>query len=124
MGYTGGDSDNPTYGSVCGGDGHTEALKIEFDPDVISYDSLLEMFWEEHNPSGYKPKVQYKSAIWPTTDAQAEKATASKKAIQDKYGNVHTDIEPPKQWHDAEEYHQVRRRGKTDETRTTVRGIT
>lgn len=45
MGYTGGASGAPTYGSVCAGDGHTEALKIEFDPDVISYDSLLAMFW-------------------------------------------------------------------------------
>lgn len=61
---------------------------------------------EEHNPSGYKPKVQYKSAIWPTTDAQEEAARASKAAIAGKYGDVHTDIEPPKQWHDAEEYHQ------------------
>ena len=72
MGYTGGDTEAPTYGSVCSGDGHTEAIKIEYDPDVISYDSLLSMFWEEHNPSGYKPKVQYKSAIWPTTEAQEE----------------------------------------------------
>lgn len=110
MGYTGGTSDNPTYGSVCGGDGHTEAIKIDFDPDVITYENLLDMFWEEHNPSGYKPKVQYKSAIWPTTPAQATAAEASRKAISEKYGPVHTDIESAKEWHDAEEYHQVRRR--------------
>lgn len=52
--------------------------------------------------------MQYKSAIWPANEAQEEAALASKKAIEEKYGNVHTDILPPKQWHDAEEYHQVR----------------
>ena len=99
VGYTGGDSDNPTYGTVCGGDGHTEAVKIEFDPNVISYEQLLDTFWAEHNPSGYKPKVQYKSAIWPQNEAQEAAARASKKAIEDKYNKtLHTDIEPPKTW--------------------------
>ena len=79
VGYTGGDSEEPTYGSVCGGDGHTEAVKIEFDPNVISYEQLLDTFWAEHNPSGYKPKVQYKSAIWPQNKAQEAAARASKK---------------------------------------------
>ena len=85
MGYTGGKTENPTYGTVCGGDGHTEALKVEFDPRVISYDDLLNAFWEEHNPSGYKPKAQYKSAIWPTSESQKEKALASR-AIEAKCG--------------------------------------
>ena len=53
---------------MCGGDGHTEALKIDYDPSVITYDELLTAFWEEHNPSGRKGKAQYKSAIWPTTE--------------------------------------------------------
>ena len=73
---------------MCGGDGHTEALKVEFDPRVISYDDLLNAFWEEHNPSGYKPKAQYKSAIWPTSESQKEKALASRAAIEAKYGSV------------------------------------
>ena len=99
VGYTGGDSEEPTYGTVCGGDGHTEAVKIEFDPNVISYEQLLDTFWAEHNPSGYKPKVQYKSAIWPQNDAQEAAARASQKAIEDKYGKtLHTDIEAPKTW--------------------------
>ena len=106
MGYTGGKTENPTYGTVCGGDGHTEALKVEFDPRVISYDDLLNAFWEEHNPSGYKPKAQYKSAIWPTSESQKEKALASRAAIEAKYGSVHTDIEDEQPWWDAEEYHQ------------------
>jgi peptide-methionine (S)-S-oxide reductase len=106
VGYTGGKSENPTYGTVCGGDGHTEALKVEFDPRVVSYDDLLNCFWEEHNPSGYKPKVQYKSAIWPTSESQREIAIASRDAIESKYGSVHTDIEDEQQWWDAEEYHQ------------------
>jgi len=102
VGYTGGDAPAPTYGSVCGGDGHTEAISIEFDPNVVTYDELLDRFWEEHNPSGYKPKAQYKSAIWPTTDAQLEIARASVEKIRSKYGDVHTDVEPAKEWHDAE----------------------
>ena len=106
VGYTGGDAEEPTYGSVCGGDGHTEAVKIEFDPNVISYEQLLDTFWAEHNPSGYKPKVQYKSAIWPTSESQREIAIASRDAIESKYGSVHTDIEDEQQWWDAEEYHQ------------------
>jgi hypothetical protein len=72
---------------------------------------------EEHNPSGYKPKAQYKSAIWPTNQAQEALAQASKMAIQDKYGVVHTDIDPPREWHDAEEYHQVRTRAHLSHTR-------
>ena len=66
------------------------------------HDELLDRFWEEHNPSGYKPKAQYKSAIWPTTDAQLEMARASVEKIRSKYGDVHTDVEPAKEWHDAE----------------------
>ena len=107
VGYTGGSKENPTYGSVCGGDGHTEAGKIEFDPSKITYQQLLDTFWAEHNPSGYKPKPQYKSAIWPQDAEQELVARASKKSIEDKYGKtLHTDIESPTEWWDAEEYHQ------------------
>lgn len=106
VGYTGGDAADPTYGSVCGGDGHTEALKIEYDPSVMSYDRILSIFWKEHNPT-YRAKAQYKSAIWATTPEQLEAAQRSKKEIEEKYGKVlATDILPAKQWHDAEEYHQ------------------
>ena len=107
MGYTGGTKENPTYGSVCGGDGHSEAVLIEFDPSRISYEALLETFWAEHNPSGYKPKPQYKSAIW-AQDAQQDLAEKKKKkTIEDKYNKtLHTDIEAPSKWWDAEEYHQ------------------
>ena len=107
MGYTGGDAPDPTYGSVCGGDGHTEAMKVVFDPNIISYDQLLDHFFEEHNPSGYKPKVQYKSAIWPTTPEQDAAARAKIKAIEETYNRtLHTDVETPKEWYDAQEYHQ------------------
>ena len=107
VGYTGGDTDAPTYGSVCGGDGHTEAMKVEYDPAVISYEDLLKVFFEEHNPSGYKPKTQYKSAIWPTNEAQEKAARAAIEDIEKKFGKtLHTDVEAPKAWHDAEEYHQ------------------
>jgi len=105
VGYTGGDSPDPTYNSVCRGDGHTEALKVEYDPSVISYERVLDIFWKEHNPT-YKSKPQYKSGIWPTTDEQMETALASREKIAQKYGKVATDIEPAKTWYDAEEYHQ------------------
>ena len=59
MGYTGADAPNPTYNSVCRGDGHTEALRVEFDPTVISYEQLLDQFFDQHMPTR-KSKAQYK----------------------------------------------------------------
>jgi peptide-methionine (S)-S-oxide reductase len=59
VGYTGADAPNPTYNSVCRGDGHTEALRVEFDPTVISYEQLLDQFFDQHMPTR-KSKAQYK----------------------------------------------------------------
>lgn len=107
MGYTGGDSEAPTYQSVCNGDGHTEALKIEYDPSVVSYEELLDVFFSEHTPTTKAFKEQYKSAIWPQSDAQREAALAKIKALEDKFDvKIQTDIEAAKPWYDAEEYHQ------------------
>ena len=64
VGYTGGDSPDPTYGSVCAGDGHTEALKVEFDPSVVSYEALLAKFLSVHDPC-VSMTTQYQSAVWP-----------------------------------------------------------
>ena len=71
VGYTGGDAEEPTYGSVCGGDGHTEAVKIEFDPNVISDQQLRDTCWAAHNPSGSERTGQNKSASSPTGGGQA-----------------------------------------------------
>lgn len=106
VGYTGGDAKKPTYASVCGGDGHTEALRIQYDPSVISYAQLLDTFWSLHNPTQRAPE-QYKSAIWPQDDAQAE---AAREAIAAKEQTsvlpVLTELQPSKEWHAAEWYHQ------------------
>ena len=76
MGYTGGDRENPTYGTVCNGDGHTEALRVEFDPNRVSYEKLLDVFMSEHDPC--RPMTtQYQSAVWPQNDAQREAVLAA-----------------------------------------------
>ena len=81
-------------------------MQIEYDPSIISYERLLDIFWKEHNPT-FRSKPQYKSAIWPTTEEQMEIALASRDNIAKRYGKVvTTDIEPSKTWYDAEEYHQ------------------
>jgi len=107
VGYTGGSAPNPTYGSVCGGDGHTEALQIKFNPAEISYAKLLDVFFSSHTPTG-RNKPQYKSAIW--FHSPEQKVTAQQKIDlkQAKLGGtpVVTDLLPAKQWFDAEEYHQ------------------
>lgn len=81
------------------------ALQLEFDPAVISYERILDIFWKDHNPK-HRSKAQYKSAIWPTTEEQMRIALASRDKIASKYGPVATDIEMAKPWWDAEEYHQ------------------
>jgi peptide-methionine (S)-S-oxide reductase len=79
--------------------------QLEFDPSVISYEKILDIFWKEHSPK-YKSKAQYKSAIWTTTEEQMRIALQSRADIVGRYGAVATDIEPAKTWWDAEEYHQ------------------
>lgn len=99
MGYTGGDSPRPTYGTVCGGDGHTEAMRVEFDPAQITYEELLERFWAWQQPG---PGTQYKSAIWYHDEAQreaAEKFRRERKAAA-------TEVSKAKIWYNAEDYHQ------------------
>lgn len=105
VGYTGGLTQNPTYKSVCWGDGHTEAIKITFDPDVIPYSRLLSIFWKEHSPT-YRAKAQYKSAVYYHTEEQRQQAEVMKADVTRQRGTCLTDIEPAKEWYDAEEYHQ------------------
>ena len=99
VGYTGGESADPTYESVCRGDGHTEALKIEFDPTVISYEELMRQFFSREKHGG--GSVQYQSAVWAQNETQA--AVAAKVAKEQ--GST-VPVLGHKEWYDAEEYHQ------------------
>ena len=112
-GYTGGQTVNPTYKQVCGGDtGHAEAIRITFDPDVLSYDDLLDIFFATHDPTqlnrqGNDIGTQYRSAIFPQTPEQEEKARAGvARANEEQGGRVVTTIEPKAEWYPAEDYHQ------------------
>lgn len=105
VGYTGGMRPNPTYESVCAGDGHAEAIRIEYDPQVLRYEDLLYVFWSSHTPSpDCGGGAQYKSAIWYHDDHQRELAVASIQA----HGNLGrmVEVEREQPWWNAEDYHQ------------------
>ncbi|MEA2340768.1 MAG: peptide-methionine (S)-S-oxide reductase, partial [Solirubrobacteraceae bacterium] len=102
-GYQGGTTPNPTYEEVCSGStGHTEAVLVVFDPEKVSYDELLRVFWEGHDPTqgmrqGNDVGTQYRSAVYWTTDAQREAAERSAATFGEKlrergYGDVSTEI--------------------------------
>ena len=112
-GYTGGDVANPTYKRVCGGDtGHAEAIRITFDPEQLSYDDLLDIFFATHDPTqlnrqGNDVGTQYRSAIFPQSEEQNRRAReAIARANQELGGRVVTTIEPMGDWWPAETYHQ------------------
>ena len=112
-GYTGGSVANPSYKQVCGGDtGHAEAIRVTFDPDQISYDDLLDIFFATHDPTqlnrqGNDVGTQYRSAIFPQNGGQERSAReAIARANQDNGGRVVTTIEPIGEWWPAEGYHQ------------------
>nr|WP_295371100.1 peptide-methionine (S)-S-oxide reductase MsrA [uncultured Sphingosinicella sp.] len=112
-GYIGGHVDNPTYKAVCGGNtGHAEAVRVQFDPDVISYDDILDIFFATHDPSqlnrqGNDVGTQYRSAIFPHDEAQEAAARAAIKRSQADWTNpIVTTIEPLSDWYPAEDYHQ------------------
>jgi peptide-methionine (S)-S-oxide reductase len=117
VGYAGGYTENPTYEEVCSGrTGHTEAVLVVFDPAQTSYDEILRLFWESHDPTqgmrqGNDAGTQYRSAIYATTDAQRAAAEASRAVFQSEleragYGEVTTEIAPAGQFYYAEPYHQ------------------
>ena len=115
VGYEGGTLDNPTYRDVCYSDtGHAEVVEVTFDPSVVSYDTLLNVFWENHNPTtlnsqGPDHGEQYRSAIFFHSAAQQATAQASKEKW-DKSGRfkrpIVTEITPAQTFYRAEEYHQ------------------
>lgn len=112
-GYIGGTVENPTYKQVCGGDtGHAEAIKIGFDPEIIGYADLLDIFFATHDPTqlnrqGNDIGTQYRSAIFPLDDEQRAEALAGiERAAADWPLPIVTTIEGPATWFPAEDYHQ------------------
>ena len=112
-GYAGGAKDNPTYKQVCSETtGHAEVVQIEFDPAKITYDQILEIFWDIHDPTtmnrqGPDSGSQYRSVILYHDDAQKKAAEKSKNVAQAKFGGkIVTDIQPLKKFWPAEDYHQ------------------
>jgi len=115
VGYTGGETQNPTYEQVCRKEtGHAEAVRITYDPTIITYEDLLDVFWEIHNPTQVNrqgPDIgdQYRTAIFTHSEDQAQTALRSKSAqgASGKYSApIATQIEPAGVWWRAEEYHQ------------------
>jgi peptide-methionine (S)-S-oxide reductase len=117
VGYAGGITPNPSYEEVCSGrTGHTEVVLVVFDPEVVTFETLLKVFWESHDPTqgmrqGNDLGTQYRSAVYTTSDAQAEAALASLKAYQRAlndagYGQITTEIGPIERYYYAEHYHQ------------------
>lgn len=108
MGYTGGQKLNPTYYSL--GD-HTETLQLDFDPAQISYEQLLDIFWDSHNPTQGAWNTQYKAAVFVHNEEQAQLAEASKTRIaSEKTGrwfnrHIRTEILPAETFYLAEDYH-------------------
>ena len=114
-GYAGGDKDNPTYEEVCTGrTGHAEVVEVDYDPNKISYDELLNAFWAVHDPTtlnrqGPDVGTQYRSAIYFHTPVQQEEARASMLAQTDagRFRNpIVTEVTPASTFYKAEEYHQ------------------
>ncbi len=117
VGYAGGHTPNPTYEEVCSGrTGHAEVVRVVFDPKAISYEALLKLFWESHDPTqgmrqGNDVGTQYRSAIYIFGDAQRRAAEASREAYQRAlakagHGPITTEIRAAGEFYYAEDYHQ------------------
>lgn len=114
-GYMGGNVDNPTYDQVCSGTtGHAEVIQIKYDPDVVSFDVLLQVFWKTHDPTtlnrqGNDRGTQYRSAVFYHSDEQKNKAAEYKKKLNDvkAYPDpIVTEITEASKFYVAEDYHQ------------------
>ena len=113
-GYTGGTTPNPTYKQVCGGTtGHAEAIRVSYDPDVISYGEILDVFLGTHDPTqlnrqGNDIGTQYRSAIFPLDDIQRAEAQAAIARWNAEHAEQEavTTIEGSSEWYPAEDYHQ------------------
>ncbi len=115
VGYSGGNTTNPTYKEVCTDTtGHAEIVQVEYDPDRVSYETLLDLFWSNHDPTqlnrqGPDVGTQYRSAIYYHDDEQKAAAAASKERLESsgRYGRpVVTEITEAQEFYLAEDYHQ------------------
>jgi len=117
VGYEGGFTPNPTYEEVCSGrTGHSEAVRVVYDPHRVTYRDLLKVFWEDHDPTqgmrqGNDVGTQYRSMIFVRNDEQRREAEASRDSYQQalgraRYGTITTEIVPAGQFYFAEDYHQ------------------
>jgi peptide-methionine (S)-S-oxide reductase len=117
VGYAGGHTPNPSYREVCSGQtGHTEVVRVVFDPKTLSYTELLRVFWEAHDPTqgmrqGNDVGTQYRSAVYTYGDEQAKAAAASREEYQRSlaaagFGRITTEVRPAPEFYYAEEYHQ------------------
>ena len=117
VGYSGGYTPNPSYEEVCSGlTGHTEVVSVMYDPSLMTYDELLPIFWQSHNPTqgmqqGNDVGTQYRSAIYTTSQAQLDAALASKQHYQQRltqqgFGEITTEIQALSVFYYAEDYHQ------------------
>ena len=117
VGYAGGHTPNANYREVCSGmTGHTEVVLVVFDPKVTSYDAMLKIFWENHDPTqgmrqGNDVGTQYRSVIYTFSPEQKRAAEASRQAFQDRlaearYGDITTEIADAPPFYYAEDYHQ------------------
>jgi peptide-methionine (S)-S-oxide reductase len=117
VGYAGGQAADPTYKQVCAGTtGHAEAVQVIFDPKLISYEELLRVFWESHDPTqgmrqGNDVGTQYRSAIFASNDAQLAAAELSRRAYQEalekaRFDKITTEIGKAAPFYYAEDYHQ------------------
>lgn len=117
VGFAGGYTPNPTYEEVCSGKtGHAEVVRVVYQPERISFEELLKVFWENHDPTqgmrqGNDHGSQYRSAIYPTSDAHMEAALRSREDYQQVlskhgYGQITTDIRGEQTFYYAEDYHQ------------------
>jgi peptide-methionine (S)-S-oxide reductase len=117
VGYAGGHTPNPTYREVCSGrTGHTEVVRVVFDPAQVDYETLLKVFWESHDPTqgmrqGNDVGTQYRSAIYTHSPEQAAAASASQRAYQAAlraadHGEITTEIREAPPFYYAEDYHQ------------------
>ena len=117
VGYAGGETQNPTYEEVCSGfTNHAEVVQVVFDPKAVSYEKLLKVFWEGHDPTqgmrqGNDAGTQYRSTIYTYGDAQQEAALRSKEAFEKalkakRFGPITTEVRPAPEYYYAEDYHQ------------------
>src|SRR5205807_650450 len=112
-GYAGGAKENPTYKDVCAGNtGHAEVIQVEYDPKAVSYEKILETFWQAHDPTtlnrqGNDSGTQYRSIILYSNEAQKKAAEKSKTEAQKNFSNpIVTQIVPLTKFYKAEGYHQ------------------